>query len=1062
MKNKISLILIAFIITLNYTTTISAQDSPQWHLPEGAKARIGKGSILDIAYSPDGTRLAVSSDIGMWFYDAQTGKELSLFAGDTYAVSSIAYSPDGKTIAGGGWNIRLWDAETGTYKTTLIGHNSRVSRILYGPEGKTIVTSSSDGTVLLWDLETGTYKTLHKTTHPRNYPDHGPCIAYSPDGKTIAFRSTDNGNVILWDTKTGTQKTTLTGHNGWVSDIAYSPDGKTIAGGGYRGYLWDAETGVYKATLQEPQISRNFDSVTYSPDGKTIASTRDGTVTLWDAETGTHKATLRHTRSSNVFTSTYNRVVYSPDGKTIASVNSDESAVTLWDAETGTHKIILTGHNGHNGWVSDIAYSPDGKTIAGVSTDDDSDLMLWDVKTGAYKVTLVGSDNASIDSIAYSPDGKTIAIADSYTLRLWDAETGTVIHEITLPIRTSLNNFVYSPDGKTIIGASTDGTVHLWDVHTGTHKKTLTGHAQGVLSGVIYSPDGKTFATVGEKSILLWESEAVTHKSTFIGHAGDVYSVVYSPDGKTIASGSSDNTIRIWNTMTGQHLRTLSGHTDYVYSVAFSPDGKTIASGSSDNTIRLWNANTGTLLRTLTGHSGGVSSIAFNPDGKTIASGSSDNTIRLWNTNTGILLRTLIGHSGDIFSVTFSPDGNTLASGSWDGTVLLWELNSTPPSDTVVNLSASVASPEIGEQLIFSLNIADGQNIAGYQATITYDATALSYVQSENGTYLPTGAFFIPPKVDGNTVQLAASSLAGETMGDGTLATITFEVVAVKESTVRLSDVILTNSTGKTTKPQTEDGEITMPLIADATIRILAPQTQAVTIGDKLTFPLTISDGENITGYETTVTFDLEALRYIESVNGDYLPDGANFETRIVEENMLTLSANSPAGESNGDGTLAKLIFEVVAIKSVTFALSGVRLINAADASLLPQVENTTIEILEDAQAVDPNGKHYTKWGKIKTTAVFQNYPNPFNPETWIPYQLAAPVDVTLTVYAPDGTVIRTLELGHQPIGMYQTRNRAAYWDGKNAQGELVASGVYFYTFSAGKFTATRRMLIRK
>ena len=95
-------------------------------------------------------------------------------------------------------------------------------------------------------------------------------------------------------------------------------------------------------------------------------------------------------------------------------------------------------------------------------------------------------------------------------------------------------------------------------------------------------------------------------------------------------------------------------------------------------------------------------------------------------------------------------------------------------------------------------------------------------------------------------------------------------------------------------------------------------------------------------------------------------------------------------------------------------------------------------------------------------TVLLANYPNPFNPETWIPYQLAASGNVTLTIYAIDGRVVRTLALGHQPSGMYQDRSRAAYWDGKNEVGESVASGAYFYTLTAGDFTATRKMLIRK
>ncbi len=96
------------------------------------------------------------------------------------------------------------------------------------------------------------------------------------------------------------------------------------------------------------------------------------------------------------------------------------------------------------------------------------------------------------------------------------------------------------------------------------------------------------------------------------------------------------------------------------------------------------------------------------------------------------------------------------------------------------------------------------------------------------------------------------------------------------------------------------------------------------------------------------------------------------------------------------------------------------------------------------------------------TTALLSNYPNPFNPETWIPYQLATPADVTLTIYDIRGVVVRELKLGHQLAGMYHSRSRAIHWDGRNGVGEKVATGIYFYTLKAGDFTATRKLLIRK
>ena len=136
------------------------------------------------------------------------------------------------------------------------------------------------------------------------------------------------------------------------------------------------------------------------------------------------------------------------------------------------------------------------------------------------------------------------------------------------------------------------------------------------------------------------------------------------------------------------------------------------------------------------------------------------------------------------------------------------------------------------------------------------------------------------------------------------------------------------------------------------------------------------------------------------------------------------------------------------------------------DFNAIPSAAIERIEVLRDGAAAQYDSDAIAGVINIvlipKETALLANYPNPFNPETWIPYQLSKRSDVTLTIYAVNGQVVRRLILGHQPVGMYQSRSRAAYWDGKNELGEPVASGLYFYTFTAGDFTATRKMLIRK
>ena len=221
-------------------------------------------------------------------------------------------------------------------------------------------------------------------------------------------------------------------------------------------------------------------------------------------------------------------------------------------------------------------------------------------------------------------------------------------------------------------------------------------------------------------------------------------------------------------------------------------------------------------------------------------------------------------------------------------------------------------------------------------------------------------------------------------------------------------------------------------------------------IGGPLTVRVAITGGETLAGYQFKVEFDPNVLRYVTATNADYLPS-ETFAMPLPKANSVTMVAAALKGTplSTGDGTLATLTFEVLALGPCGVHLTEVILSDATATALAVRWSDTRLDsALETLPATQ--------------TSLFDNYPNPFNPETWIPYDLSTPADVTLTIYGANGRLVRTLRLGHQPPGQYHRKGRAAYWDGRNDFGERVASGLYFYTLTAGAFSATGKMLILK
>ncbi len=291
--------------------------------------------------------------------------------GHTKPLLSVAFSPDSKTVATGGWDttIRLWDVATGKNTATFTGHAKEVRSVAFSPDGKTLASAGgNDLTIRLWEVATGkNFATLS------GHEAIVASVAYSPDGKILASGSWDR-TIKLWDAATGKNVTTLNGHHEYVDCLVFSPDGKTLASGSADAAikLWAITTGENTATLNGH--SRRVSSVAFSPDGTVLGSASpDSTVRLWDMSSGKTISTLKS--PSTVGSGGDVLVAFTPDGKTLITGGFCRK-IKLWDVATGKGITIFSGDIWNAGCM---AVSPDGKSLACGSGDEDGTARLWDM-----------------------------------------------------------------------------------------------------------------------------------------------------------------------------------------------------------------------------------------------------------------------------------------------------------------------------------------------------------------------------------------------------------------------------------------------------------------------------------------------------------------------------------------------------------------------------------------------------------------------------------------------------------------------------------------------------------
>ena len=665
----------------------------QWHLPNGVKARIGKGTVKDLAYSPDSTILAVACSIGTWLYDTNSGNELALLTKNREGANSIGFSPDGKTLATAGENVlvRIWNVETRELIHTFFGLRRSIGDHLgvhFSSDGNTLA-NWSDYDMRIWDIEKCVFKQDMNMPFNRqsDITFHSNRISIvTGNHKTIRYQN------FSTDTKKekNSEHKINDAHKKSITCVSVSPDGKMIASGSRDKTvrLWNAETETLHKTLKGNR--KPILSLTFSHDGSSIASTsEDKTVRVWNVDTG------RRTHTFKTNSEHQHRVVFSPNGKTLASSSLD-GIIHQWDLKKGKHKNTIVGHG--QGFASrNIVFSNDKITAA--TTYGDNHIILYDVNTQEMQAVLTGHKKR-VNCLSFSSDGKILASgSQDKTIRLWDVTTGE--HKKTLKGHSEQVSHTMFKDDETLFSYGHDKRVCLWDVKKGRQKFSF--EFGDYSKGIVFSSDGnvalsRDYQKDQPYSHKLWDLETGSHTTLpkqvkFTIQFLD--NIPISSDGSMFAY-CTESEIVVWDVTTSKEKKIIPIKSSMLSFLDLNSDFNILAKADTDGIINLWNVDTGDEINKLKnqyiidGYGKDfirqILQIAISPDGRILAGGRADGVINVWDITTGNRIKTLNGHVGDVTYLKFSPDGQTLVSSGIDGTTLLWDLTALSPKKNGENM----------------------------------------------------------------------------------------------------------------------------------------------------------------------------------------------------------------------------------------------------------------------------------------------------------------------------------------------------------------------------------------
>ncbi len=826
-----------------------------------------------VAYSPDGSLLAMGGEGGLTLYSVATTLPYRALPTASYFVNSVAFSPDGNTVAvGEGGYVELFNLSTGKL--------------------------------------TGSFKTAANPVYSVAYSKSGTAVAVGGETYNGTTR-TSIGVLEVWNVASHKRSLSLKTAASNISAVAISPDGKTLAAGGGNASsatleLWNCATGALIKELISSQPG-NVSSVVFTPDGKSLAAasnlTSSTSVQIWTLATGALSTTIT-SRLGGI-----DHIAISPDGTELIDVGGTSYTIQgqeysvggseLWSLN-GTPNLLTSVSQGAD--IAAAEFSPVGSSIVEVGTVDTEfalGMELYFMPTsGFFNInsshgSYTGSTTLTAQTTywptlvamcypAFSYDGKLVAgggwdvtnpapNGQQGFINVWDTVKGTLVGAFPTGLTTGTASVAFSHDSQHV-GVFAGGYVKIWNIQTGALEHSIVC---GLTGSFTFSSGGKYIAVSGGSSgnsvVAVFDLTSGEQVSTILVKANESFSFAVSPDSSTIATGGTylpsgsskvpQATLQLWDAATGSLIASLATQQSDIGGVAFSPDGTILAAGGyyeasstsgSVGTLELWNVAGRKLSSSLPvpAYTTGLSMLSYSPNGKDLYA-FDGGSIQVYDT----VKNKMTGYVSvpDISFTTLSPDGTHLASFYNPADILI----SSMPTVTSAPLASLSFSPAIVENgsTTGTVTLTQPAPAGGMIVEVSAKAAYPAYIVLPQTVTVPAGkmsvSFPVTCSVSGIKTPLSIEAYCGPYTSSTTLTILprNLKSITVSQSTVVCGSMLSANvtidgvagyySSDVLIKSSSSVGEMTTDAAVDSgqttttfniyTLPVTSPQTVTIT-----------------------------------------------------------------------------------------------------------------------------------------------------------------------------------------------------------------------------------------